>query len=69
MPARTRPSLDATFRNREKKKRSWEFDVVEQGWRYHMSDIMASIGIEQLKKFDKLYSALVSSKNSEPLSL
>lgn len=41
--------------NREKKKRSWEFDVVEQGWRYHMSDIMASIGIEQLKKFDKVF--------------
>tara|TARA_B100001250_G_scaffold413273_1_gene446882 strand:+ start:232 stop:1344 length:1113 start_codon:yes stop_codon:yes gene_type:complete len=41
--------------NREKKKRSWEFDVEQQGWRYHMSDIMASIGIEQLKKFDKKF--------------
>ena len=34
-------------------KRSWEFDVNEQGWRYHMSDLMAAIGIEQLKKLDK----------------
>ena len=33
-------------------KRSWEFDVKRQGWRYHMSNIMAAIGIEQLKKFD-----------------
>ena len=32
--------------------RSWEFDVVEQGWRYHMSNIMAAIGIEQLKRFE-----------------
>lgn len=32
-------------------KRSWEFDVEFQGWRYHMSNIMAAIGVEQLKKF------------------
>lgn len=32
-------------------ERSWEFDVREQGWRYHMSNIMAAIGIAQLKKF------------------
>jgi len=33
--------------------RSWNFNVSAQGWRYHMSNIMAAIGIEQLKKFDK----------------
>ena len=27
-----------------------DFDVTRQGWRYHMSNIMAAIGIEQLKK-------------------
>jgi dTDP-4-amino-4,6-dideoxygalactose transaminase len=32
-------------------ERSWEFDVTAQGWRYHMSNIMAAIGIEQLKRF------------------
>lgn len=32
-------------------QRSWEFDVGAQGWRYHMSNIMAAIGIEQLKRF------------------
>ena len=31
--------------------RSWDFNVSSQGWRYHMSNIMAAIGIEQLKKF------------------
>ncbi len=35
-------------------KRSWDFDVSSQGWRYHMSNIMAAIGIEQLKRFDEL---------------
>lgn len=41
---------------RYQKKRSWEFDVIKQGWRYHMSDIMAAIGRTQLKKFNKFSS-------------
>lgn len=32
-------------------ERSWDFDVENQGWRFHMSNIMAAIGIEQFKKF------------------
>jgi len=32
-------------------ERSWEFDVTAQGWRCHMSNIMAAIGIEQLERF------------------
>ena len=32
-------------------KRSWHFDILEQGYRYHMSDINAAIGIVQLKRF------------------
>ena len=36
---------------RYKNSRSWEPNVFNQGWRYHMSNIMAAIGIEQLKKF------------------
>lgn len=35
---------------RYKGERSWEFDVCQQGWRYHMSNIMAAIGIEQFKR-------------------
>lgn len=31
-------------------QRSWEFDVTMQGWRYHMSNVMAAIGIEQFKR-------------------
>lgn len=29
-------------------QRSWDFDVTAQGWRHHMSDIMAAIGRVQL---------------------
>ena len=56
--------------NRYKNQRTWDFNVSTQGWRYHMSNIMAAIGIEQLKKFDsfqkkrktiaKLYQELLS---------
>jgi dTDP-4-amino-4,6-dideoxygalactose transaminase len=35
-------------------QRSWEFDVTAQGWRYHMSNIMAAIGLEQLKRFTQM---------------
>jgi len=31
-------------------QRSWDFDVSHQGFRYHMSNIMAAIGREQLKR-------------------
>lgn len=33
-------------------KRSWVFDVKDQGWRCHMSNIMAAIGLVQLKRFE-----------------
>ena len=32
-------------------ERSWDFDVTSQGWRYHMSNIMAAIGVVQLSNF------------------
>tara|TARA_Y100000748_G_C15497320_1_gene488666 strand:- start:749 stop:1885 length:1137 start_codon:yes stop_codon:yes gene_type:complete len=33
-------------------RRSWDFDVKTQGWRYHMSNIMAAIGSAQLSNFN-----------------
>ena len=36
---------------RYSKSRSWDFNVTDQGWRYHMSNIMAAIGNIQLKRF------------------
>lgn len=38
--------------NRYKGMRSWNFNVYDQGWRYHMSNINAAIGIAQLERFD-----------------
>lgn len=38
--------------NRYQGKRSWEFDVSHQGFRYHMSNIFAGIGIIQLARFE-----------------
>lgn len=35
-------------------KRSWDFNVSAQGWRYHMSNIMAAIGLVQLEKYQEL---------------
>ncbi len=34
-------------------QRSWDFDIKEQGWRYHMSNINAAIGRAQLKKLPR----------------
>ena len=39
--------------SRYSSKRSWDFDVTSQGWRYHMSNIMAAIGMAQLPKIEK----------------
>ena len=33
--------------------RSWEFDVTDQGYRYHMSNLFAAIGLVQLERFEK----------------
>lgn len=33
--------------------RSWEFDVTHQGYRYHMSNLFAAIGLVQFERFNK----------------
>jgi dTDP-4-amino-4,6-dideoxygalactose transaminase len=32
--------------------RSWDFDVTDQGWRFHLSNIMAAVGRTQLRRLD-----------------
>lgn len=34
-------------------QRSWDFDVNNQGFRYHMSNIMAAIGLAQIDRLEK----------------
>lgn len=38
-------------KKRYKGLRSWKFDVIHQGYRYHMSNLFAAIGRVQLRKF------------------
>lgn len=38
---------------RYKGARSWEFNVLHQGYRYHMSNLFAAIGLVQLSRFEK----------------
>ena len=35
------------------KQRSWDFDVEFQGWRYHMSNLMAALGSSQLLRVEE----------------
>jgi len=41
-------------REKEHKKYDWQYDVPELGFKCHMHDISAAIGLEQLKKLDML---------------
>lgn len=42
---------DTTLRYQN--KRSWEYDVVSEGFRYHLTNIMASVGVSQIKRVDE----------------
>ncbi len=44
--------IDKDTWHRYKNERTWSYEVVEQGYRYHMSNINAAIGLEQMKKLD-----------------
>jgi dTDP-4-amino-4,6-dideoxygalactose transaminase len=44
-------SVENDTESRFRGTRTWDFDVKHQGWRYHMSNIMAAIGSAQLAKF------------------
>ena len=41
-----------TMHTTDWKKRSWKYDVTTQGYRYHMSNINAAIGLAQIQKLD-----------------
>ncbi|MCS1408636.1 MAG: UDP-4-amino-4-deoxy-L-arabinose--oxoglutarate aminotransferase [Verrucomicrobia subdivision 3 bacterium] len=38
---------------RYQSQRSWQFNVLHPGYRYHMSDLMAAVGRTQLRKIDR----------------
>jgi len=45
--------VDKDTSERYKNRRAWEYDVVSEGYRYHLTNIMASIGISQIKRVDE----------------
>lgn len=45
--------IEGESQKRRKNDRLWDFDVKNQGWRMHLSNINASIGIAQLKSLEK----------------
>lgn len=38
---------------RYKNRRAWDYDVISEGYRYHLTNIMASVGISQIKRIDE----------------
>ena len=45
--------VDKDTTERYKNRRAWDYDVVSEGYRYHLTNIMASIGVSQLKRADE----------------
>jgi len=47
--------MDRDTFERYKNKRLWKgYDVVREGYRYHLNNVLASIGISQIKRIDNL---------------
>lgn len=44
--------VDKDTTERYKNKRAWDYDVVSEGYRYHLTNIMAAVGISQVKRAD-----------------
>lgn len=60
--------IDKDTWHRYRNQRTWFYEVTTQGYRYHMSNINAAIGLAQLKKLDRFLDrkrALVASYNQK----
>jgi dTDP-4-amino-4,6-dideoxygalactose transaminase len=49
--------VDKETSERYKNKRAWDYDVIDQGFRYHLTNIMASVGVSQIKRLDEFISS------------
>jgi dTDP-4-amino-4,6-dideoxygalactose transaminase len=45
--------VDKDTTERYKNRRAWDYDVVSEGYRYHLTNIMASVGVSQIKRIDE----------------
>jgi perosamine synthetase len=46
--------IDKDTWSRYRNERAWFYDVVTQGYRYHMSNISAAVGLVQLPKYERM---------------
>lgn len=49
--------VDKDTVERYKNSRAWDYDVVSEGYRYHLTNIMASIGVSQIKRVSEFISS------------
>ena len=45
--------VDKDTTERYKNRRAWDYDVVSAGYRYHLTNIMASVGVSQIKRVEE----------------
>jgi dTDP-4-amino-4,6-dideoxygalactose transaminase len=45
--------IDRETHERYKNSRAWQYDVVSQGFRYHLTNINAAVGLSQLARVDE----------------
>lgn len=45
--------VDKDTTERYKNRRAWDYDVVSDGYRYHLTNIMASVGVSQIKRIEE----------------
>jgi perosamine synthetase len=59
-----------TFRRTKQSEYSWDYDVREVGFKYHMNDIQAAIGLAQLRRLDEenAYRASIAARYRERLT-
>ena len=45
--------VDKDTTERYRNRRAWDYDVVSEGYRYHLTNIMASVGVSQIKRVEE----------------
>jgi dTDP-4-amino-4,6-dideoxygalactose transaminase len=45
--------VDRDTTERYRNRRAWDYDVVSEGFRYHLTNIMASVGVSQIKRAEE----------------
>ncbi|MEK7991475.1 MAG: DegT/DnrJ/EryC1/StrS aminotransferase family protein [Thiotrichaceae bacterium] len=45
--------VDKDTDKRYQNKRAWDYDVIDEGYRYHLTNIMASVGVSQIKRVEE----------------